>query len=75
MRFLQVKDDEAIAIDKIKRIKSSGMMSCKVHTASDVYEINLPFKTLMSMLGNDETESAALQKILNILKTMGTATP
>jgi hypothetical protein len=69
MKFLQVKDGVAIAVDKIKMITRSGDLSCKIHTSSDVYEVNIPFQTLMSILDKDNQDT--MQKILNIMKTQG----
>lgn len=72
MIFLQVKEGTAIAVDKIKMIKKSGDMSTKVHTSSDVYELPIPFATLMSMLHEDTSDSEKITRMLNILKQTGT---
>jgi len=73
MHFLQVKDGIAIAIDNIKMIRKSGDFSCKIHTSSDVYEVDIPYTTLMSIL---ETEDkGTLEKIYNVMRVMGTPTP
>jgi len=73
--FLQVTEGTAIAIDKIKMIKKSGEMSTKVHTSSDVYELPIPFSTLMSLLHEDTSDNDKITRMLNIMKEMGVPTP
>lgn len=75
MKFIQVKDGIAIAIDSIKMVRKSGDFSCKIHTSSDVYEVDIPYTTLMSILETGEMDNRTLEKIYNVMRAMGTPAP
>lgn len=75
MKFIQVKDGLAISIGSIKIIRKSGDFSCKIHTSSDVYEVDIPYITLMSLLESNETGDNILQKMYNIMRQQGTPAP
>lgn len=75
MKFIQVKDGIAIAVDNIKMVRKSGDFSCKIYISSDVYEVDVPYMTLMSLLESKETDNNILQKMYNIMREQGTPTP
>jgi hypothetical protein len=73
MKFLKVKEGTAIAINSIKAIKSGKGISSKIYTNNEVYEVEIPFETLMNIIERDD--NATLQQMLNIMKTQGTPNP
>ncbi len=73
MKFLRVGNGKAIAVDKIKMIRKSGDFSSKIHTASDVIEVKIPFDTLLNLLQEDT--QGVNNQVLNILKEIGVPNP
>ncbi len=74
MKFIQVKEGESIAVDSIRMIKSFDSMSSRIYTPNDIYEVNIPYVTLMNMLESKE-DDGLLQKMYNIMKQQGVTAP
>ena len=76
MRYIEVKDGFSIAIDKIEALERIDEFRTNIMTATNSYEANFPYTTLMAILeseGSEKIEEPKTNELLQqYLKDAGT---
>ena len=69
MNFIEIKEGMSISVDKIEAVESISQLRCKIHvTGGTGYEVNMPYRSLLKMLGSD---NKLMKKLDGVLSTAG----
>lgn len=70
MRYIEIADGVSVKVDEIESVsKGKTPFFSIVKTHHNIYQSNMPYSTLLQLLGAEVKKE---QQVLNILKEVGT---
>ena len=73
MKLIEIKDGISINIDKIESVhKTDNQLGCVVKAGFEVYEAELPYDVLITMLSEDkDKKEEMLERMYRVMQTQG----